>query len=109
MAEFASYVCVVYLRLRENYAAATNLWQQYRYPNVLPIDKPRITEEETLKLRQQALLERSATENAPSAQEDLRCLQPAGRIARPTGKRRKEKAATPKPTALCQKETYSSQ
>jgi hypothetical protein len=64
MAEFASCACVVYLRLRENYEAATDVWQQYRYPNVLPIDKPRITEEEILKLRQQALLERSATENA---------------------------------------------
>jgi hypothetical protein len=55
--------CVEYQRLQHAYDNAIIVWEQDRHPNVRPINRQILTNEEAAKLRDQALLKRNVAAN----------------------------------------------
>jgi len=55
--------CVEYQRLQHAYDDAIIVWEQDRHPNVRPIDRQKLTNEQAPKLRAQALSKRNIAAN----------------------------------------------
>ena len=55
--------CVEYQRLQRSYDDAIIVWEQDRHPNVRPINREQLTNEEAAKLRDQALFKRNIAAN----------------------------------------------
>jgi hypothetical protein len=55
--------CVEYQRLQRAYDDAIIVWEQDRHPNVRPINRERLTNEQAAKLRDQALSKRNIAAN----------------------------------------------
>jgi hypothetical protein len=55
--------CVKYQRLQHAYDDAISAWEQDRHPNVQPINRDKLTNEEAARLRAQALSKRNLAAN----------------------------------------------
>jgi hypothetical protein len=55
--------CVEYQRLQRAYDDAIVVWEQDRHPNVQPIDRQKLTNEDAAKLRAEALVKRNIAAN----------------------------------------------
>jgi hypothetical protein len=55
--------CVEYQRLQHAYDDAIIVWEQGRHPNVRPINREKLTNEQAAKLRDQALSKRNIAAN----------------------------------------------
>ena len=55
--------CVEYQRLQHAYDDAIIVWEQDRHPNVRPINREKLTNEQAAKLRDQALSKRNIAAN----------------------------------------------
>jgi hypothetical protein len=55
--------CVEYQRLQHAYDDAIIVWEQDRHPDVRPINREKLTNEQAAKLRAQALIKRNVAAN----------------------------------------------